>query len=360
MKVAFIYIGILANSSRIQRQIKFLLNEGYDVDVYVGNENGIDQDYSNNNFTVFEYPIVHGGLYKIKSLINALYFNIKIQRKLISSGYDVIVCQELTTFLSGYLLKSRNNRIKLVYDNNELSVERYTGLKKIIWSSLQRMIIRKADVIIHAEINRMEYFVKRHNLPSSSNRLVCNYPEKKEFCVDQSARPNKLIYLGVIHPNRMLEELIQALSNSEVEFDIVGPGEPEYVNKIKEITSDIRNINVLPAVKEVMVDDLLSGYSIGLAFYSRTNLNNYYCAPNKVFQYIMNRVNIITNDYPGLKSVVEENSIGVCLSEITPTAIRAAVDSIIEKGFNKNFHDGILNSYSWESQIPEFKRIFTE
>lgn len=360
MKVAFVYIGILANSSRIQKQIGLLLSKGHVVDVYVGNENGLKQDYSEINYTVYEYPIVHGGFYKIKSLFNVMRFNFKVQKILGHSDYDLIVCQELSTFLSGYLVKRRFSEIKLVYDNNELSVERYSGIKKLVWSIIQKLVIRKADIIMHAEINRLNYFVKKHNLPIDKNRLLCNYPHKKSFSQDHVHRENKLVYIGVIHPNRMLEDLIHALSYSEVEFDIVGPGEPAYVKKLIDLVSEFRNINVLPPVKEDEIDELLSGYTIGLAFYNNSNLNNYYCAPNKVYQYIMNRVNIITNDYPGLKTVVEDNNIGVCLKEITSEGIRSAVDVILDNKLNLNFNDDMITRFSWESQKPELEKIFLE
>ena len=360
MKVAFVYIGILANSSRIQKQISFLLSKGYEVDVYVGNENNLKQDYSKVKFSVYEYPIVHGGFHKIKSLLNVLRFNLKVSNLILHSGYDAIVCQELSTFLSGHLVKSRNSRIKLIYDNNELSVERYSGIKKMVWSVIQKLIISSADIVIHPEINRLNYFIKKHNLPLEKNRLVCNYPYKKLHKKDNLLKQNKLIYIGVIHPNRMLEELINALSNTPVQFDIVGPGDPTYVKKLIDLVADKRNINVLPPVKEDEIDALLSGYTIGLAFYSNSNLNNYYCAPNKVYQYVMNRVNVITNNYPGLKMVVEDNHIGVCLDEITSEGIRSAVDTIIERKLSLNFNDDIIARYSWESQEPELEKIFME
>jgi glycosyltransferase involved in cell wall biosynthesis len=360
MKVAYVYIGILANSSRALKQLEELRQLGAQIDVFVGNENHELQNYTKFNFNVYEFSIVHGGPFKVKSLINPLLFCYKVYKKIKNQCYDFVICQELTTFPSGFLIKENSKDTKLVFDNNELSVERYSGIKKIIWSYIQNKVLSSADTIIHAENNRMKYFINKYNLDEKSQKLVCNYPHRNKKKILKFVKEVRVIYLGVIHPNRQIEELIDAFSslNEKLSLDIVGPGEKKYLDFIKSKVSPFKNINLLPSVPQTEINTLLSNYSIGIAFYSNSNLNNYYCAPNKVFQYINNKLAVITNDYPGLIDVVRKNKIGICLNKLDTKSLRSAVTEISQKKLNENISDDIILKYNWESQKKEFISIF--
>ena len=358
-KVAFVYIGILSNSSRILKQIELLSQSDIEVDVYVGNENLNIQDYSKFDFNVFEFNIIHGGLFKINSFINPIRFCYYVYKHVKQKKYNLIICQELTTFLAGYFLKKFSRDIKVVFDNNELSVERYSGLKKYIWNFIQKKILSSADYIIHSEVNRMNYFIQKHKLDLKKQKLVCNYPVTNKSIFKTYSNEIRIIYFGVIHPNRLIEELIDSFSqiNENISLDIVGPGEDQYIKDIKIKIKPFKNINLLPAVSQSEINDLFSKYIIGIAFYLNSNLNNYYCAPNKVFQYINNNLSVITNNYPGLIDVVKKNNIGVCLEEINSTSILKAIDYILTKKLYKNINENIKNKYSWNSQKKEFLSI---
>ena len=232
--------------------------------------------------------------------------------------------------------------------------------QKIIWGFIQKRVLPKADIIIHAEINRLNYFVRKHNLNKGSQKLVCNYPVKIKNIEKKISKKIRVIYLGVIHPNRQVEDLVNAFKNLKLNIilDIVGPGDEKYINKIKTKIKKHKNINVLPSIKQDHINDFLKNYDIGIAFYSNSNLNNYYCAPNKIFQYIANRLAIITNNYPGLINVVEDNNIGVCVDDVNSESICSAINKIIENNLSTNISKKIINKFSWESQKEEFLSIF--
>jgi hypothetical protein len=83
---------------------------------------------------------------------------------------------------------------------------------------------------------------------------------------------------------------------------------------------------------------------IGTAFYSNININNYYCASNKLYEYIAMGKPVITNDYPGLLERVERFGQGICLKEITLSnlakAFGRASDSLsISPGTKRYFWD---------------------
>jgi glycosyltransferase involved in cell wall biosynthesis len=81
---------------------------------------------------------------------------------------------------------------------------------------------------------------------------------------------------------------------------------------------------------------------IGTAFYSNINVNNYYCASNKLFEYIALEKPVLTNNYPGLIERVERLKLGVCLDAITPenlasAYVRAFDSTVLRRGSAKFF-----------------------
>ena len=86
----------------------------------------------------------------------------------------------------------------------------------------------------------------------------------------------------------------------------------------------------------------------------RRRLNNYYCAPNKVYDYLMNGMPVISNNYPGLVSVLEKNSVGACVEEVTLPAVKKAITQIVEEKRWQNITDELRRRYSWEEQEKSY------
>ena len=171
---------------------------------------------------------------------------------------------------------------------------------------------------------------------------------------DDLKEPVKIIYLGGFGRSRFTEEIVDIFSQLEgvASLDIVGFGKPSYVEAIKKRVSDTKsdNVRILPPVPYREIPDLLKSYDIGVALYRNTNLNNYYCAPNKVYDYLMNAMSVISNDYPGLVCVLEENSVGACVEEVTLSAVKTAIGQIVDEKRWRNITDELRRRYSWEEQ----------
>ena len=91
-----------------------------------------------------------------------------------------------------------------------------------------------------------------------------------------------------------------------------------------------------------------------MIFYENINLNNYYCASNKLYEFLVSKKFIITNDYPGLINTVEKNNMGKCIKSIDCKLIADAI---------KDYKVNILMSnktsdFTWESQENKFIKIY--
>ena len=67
---------------------------------------------------------------------------------------------------------------------------------------------------------------------------------------------------------------------------------------------------------------------IGILLYRNDCRNNYYCAPNKLFEYMMMGLPMIAANYPGLLPLVEGEGVGLCVDPESPQAIAAAVNRL--------------------------------
>lgn len=102
------------------------------------------------------------------------------------------------------------------------------------------------------------------------------------------------------------------------------------------------------AVPHVDILRYMASCDIGTAFYDNSNVNNYYCASNKLFEYIALDKPVVTNNYPGLLETVERFGQGVCLEEITPESlaeayIRLSDSLVVTPGARKFFWEDLEN-----------------
>ena len=359
---------MLAYQTRLLKQINTLQSVDYNITVFVGNElyYGAKNDNVDSqafNFKTVNYKVWQGRTLKIITFISLLKFNLKIGRNIAKGNFDYVICEELNTLLSGVIAKIFRKNIKLIFDNNELSVERYSGIKKPIYNFIQKKCVPYCDIIIHAEINRLKYFQNKYNLSHKTQFLIENFPYSNEghIYVSNIERGKKVIYLGAITPNRCVKEIVNSFKRlPDFSLDIVGFGSDDYLQELTTYIKDIKaiNVSVLPPVQPEMIPQLLLNYSIGIATYMNSNLNNYYCAPNKIYQYLHSGLAVITNNYPGLIDVIEKNKIGCCIGKIDAESIQAAAEDILLYNYNHNITPSLLVRFSWEYQIENYLNIF--
>jgi len=240
--IAFIFIGKLAYQGRILKQIKSLKKIGSQVILVLGNINNEEKGLEKFNFQVIE-KVVWYNISKVFSFLSQMYFNI-ITFLVLSKKKNIkfVQCCGLATLPSGVLLKLYNNKIKLIYDSTELSVERESGIKKYIWKKIQVFCLPYCDFIIQAEANRLEFFKKEYKVDERKLIMIGNYPYLNENIKKKDFRKGdkiKLLYFGIISVGRGYEDLVRAFKElPEYECYLIGPGESKYIDKLKKYASN--------------------------------------------------------------------------------------------------------------------------
>jgi glycosyltransferase involved in cell wall biosynthesis len=109
-------------------------------------------------------------------------------------------------------------------------------------------------------------------------------------------------------------------------------------------------------IPHVEILKYMASCDIGTAFYNRSNLNNYYCASNKVFEYIALGKPLLTNNYPGLLQTVEQFRQGVCLKEITPKSLAEAYN----RASDCNLVAAGARKYFWEDEEHALTELYEQ
>jgi len=360
--IVFVYIGDLRTRARLLKQIETLSAAGVTCEVILGNTTERPITPDEFPFRVREIPIrLRQG--KIKTWRQVVQFNRKATARIVDSPADAACAFSLTTLPSCTAAKKKRRSLFVVYDSNELHVENTPGFPQHQLTRLKQwMHARHADVIQHAEANRMSHFMQTYGYSRRSESvLIENFPSYSGPLAHKSAEA-KFIYLGGLAPNRHMEEIIDAFveGGSEFQIDIFGGGSPGYIERLKQrIPANAANRVKMPGpVPNSEVLGILERYHAGFAFYRNVNLNSYWCAPNKVFDYLMSGVAVITNDYPGLRKVVEANHVGCCLSEVSKATILEAIRQMREERPWERIDDYLRRKYSWDAQISTLLSIY--
>ncbi|GAB6150668.1 glycosyltransferase [Clostridium novyi] len=364
-KIAIVLIGEIKFDGRVQKEIRTLRNKGFQVSLIVSRFQN-DEKY-NYDFDIFhfDYKIEKSPL---KNLINKFAFCKNIQNILRKIKPDVIHCNDLETLYSGVLYKKYNKNIKIVYDAHELYPESQHGIvRKVFWNVIEKRFIKYANIVISPEKNRAKYMKKKYNLekvnvienfPCKVNIDNINYVENMVPCIKNKF---KVLYIGIISPNREIEKMITAMKYLDEKYCLLLVGKvssKKYREKLQQIIieNDLsKKVYFIGPVKNNEVINYINHCDLGLVFYKDSNLNNYYCASNKLYEFIVCRKPVITNDYPGLIEVIRNKNLGICLSEINDLKLKDAIEKLKDVNIDKRAD---IDEYFWEKNESKLSNLY--
>ncbi len=363
-KITYVYWGHLSAYGRLQKQLMTLTRNGFDITLINANsEQQTDKtiEFVENHKVKLELLPIKISRNKVHSFFRLISFWKRAYKDIQKTKPDFIVSYD-TPPLMGCYMASKKLKAKLIYDSKELTVGRTKGIERLIYSFVERLSVNKCNTIIQAETNRLDYFKKRYNLPAEKFVLLESLPLKEDSRFKEKNVPaiTKVIYLGYIMKGRSYVDVVTAFSQmgDNIQLDIVGGvASDDLLAELKKISKDKTNINFKPPVPFRQIPDLLRNYHIGLVFYEKINLNNFYCAPNKFYDYINNGLPVISYDFPGLVNLIENNKIGVCVKNISSTSMEKAIGEINSNNYYANLKN-VQDKFIWENQEDNFIKIF--
>ena len=117
-----------------------------------------------------------------------------------------------------------------------------------------------------------------------------------------------------------------------------------------------------PAVPQHELIELTASADVGVIPYQATCLNNFYCTPNKLFEFIAAGLPILATDLPELRKFVELQDIGMVGDTSTPQELARLIDSFFEDSTRLTFWGErvleVREVINWESEEKKLIEIY--
>jgi len=254
---------------------------------------------------------------------------------------DVIVAHDLPMLPSAYAVANRH-QAKLVYDSHELYAEQEFSRKECaLWRSIEDKYIRDCDLRMTvnpsiAKELQQRYQIEQPLVIRNCEMLPDPLPTNSKlfhqaFSLDGSAK--LILYQGGVSPNRNLKTLIQMMTYiSDSSIHLVFLGDGQYKASLKKLGSKLnlqKNIHFHAAVSQSQLLDYTASADIGLIPYQGNCLNNRYCTPNKLFEFVVAGIPMIASDLPELRRMFHDYNLGMITNTASPMVFAKVVESLL-------------------------------
>jgi glycosyltransferase involved in cell wall biosynthesis len=310
----------------------------------------------------------------LQYLFSFLEYNIKIFLRTRKCSADLVEAHDLPSLFPATVI-ARLRRLPLVYHAHELWPEmganvRFSGL----WRWLEKTLIGRAALVVVPEENRARIYLNEYGareLPL----VVANCPPfrnasggstLRDIMASKGVKASTIVlYQGVISSERCIEEIVAASEffREDIALTLMGTGFDTWSNPESRLPVG-RRIVYIPHVAYDSLFRYTASAQIGLLFYRNTCRNNYYCAPNKLYEYMMMGLPVVTCNYPGLVRFVEDQGIGLCVDPEDPRAIADAVnriagDSALRDRMRANCLRLAKERWNWETEFRTLQAAYS-
>jgi len=227
---------------------------------------------------------------------------------------------------------------KLVYDSHELYCEQeFSGREKRRWAEIEAKYIGACDEVstvnqsIATELERrygiddvsVIYNAERSTAPPRRTRI---FHEVFGLAADKKV----LLFQGGLSAGRNLETLVGAMrnvKNTSVVLVILGNGLLLKNLQAKARSHELSGLVYFhPAVSQKDLLAFTAAADAGVIPYQATCLNNYFCMPNKLFEFIAAGIPILASDLPEIRNMVLGQQIGLVGDMSTTESLAGLID----------------------------------
>lgn len=280
-------------------------------------------------------------------------------------GICGIIAADFDTLLSASILKEILN-VPVVYDAHEYRSEEdhHAGVfEKNIFKDLEKQLLNYADArfivsdgLRDLATNELGY--EFETLPNAIPLVI-----KSQTRLRKADENYHFIFLGGMGEGRGLEKLIDNWRDTEPNclLYLQGPDSP-FKDKLKQLANTTgilgKRIFFPNASLETELLDALKGYDIGIIPYEPVCINNKFCCPNKLSQYMASGLAILANDTEYVKEMLLKYECGLTVDfnkkNLFLDAVKILVSNTNLEQMQINAEKAHQKKYHWETVSNNF------
>ena len=284
---------------------------------------------------------------------------------------EVVHCHDTLVLPIGMLVSFLTGA-KLVYDAHELESDKNgqssllsrgtLWIEKICWPRIDTLISVSPSILCWYN---KELGLKRNALILNAP-LMPGGPGAKPMCSDfryfhrlYNIPDTQLVfvYLGALVQGRGLELLLKAFSEQSVNSHVVFIGGGLLETEISAVSKLNHKVHLHESVPHEAVVTLVKNADVGLCIIEKISLSDYYCLPNKLFEYCFSGLPVLASNFPDIVDLVSRHKLGTC----TQVDLKSITDAIKEIELTPmTFNPKKMSELSWHEQSNRLVQLYAE
>ncbi len=268
--------------------------------------------------------------------------------------------------------KLKKHGKKVIFDSHEnfpgvIMIKEYLPLlfRRLVsklYIQYERKILSCCDAVISVTPD----IVTRLSKINKHAFLITNYPIYREI-EDKRAWGKSICFAGGVNKEWMHHQIIKALPETEVKYRIVGKSAyPSYNNLLKnlagwdkvELLGKIKREDVIPFLQENLAGMALYTYNDPNVNYKEGTLGN-----QKIFEYMMAGIPIITSHLRLWEELIKENDCGLVVEPDDVNSISEAINFLEKnpaeaKRMGDNAQKAVKEKYNWNTQEEVLFQVY--
>ena len=318
-----------------------------------------------NKISFFKVNIMKTGFLKYWEYHRKVSFFLK------NKHFDFVICGDMYS-LSAASFNKKNN--KIIYDSREIYSSLFAHTNKPVYRFLcgfyEKVFLKYVDSVIVTAKTDLFFLKKKYsNYTSLRWHVIYNYPSRFLTTTSKNLRkkfsiPKNniiLLYHGAIHRGRGLSPLIKlTASASHITSIIIGDGvEKKRFVDYANSTNARSRVFFISKVPYVELIKYAVSCDLGWCVISGENLSYRYALPNKLFEYLLAGLPVVSSPLINIKKIIYKHRVGCCVDYNNHKKQIIAINKLINNKKDASYYQKICSSlFTWEKQKNIFLEIF--
>ena len=368
--VSFVLNDFL-NDSRVLKTASCFARSGFSVTVVALHNGTLARRERRGAVRVDRIKLWTRSWKKIRVVQSIKYIEFLIRSFLLYRKVPICYCNDLNTLPIGFLIKVFGGGCYVIYDSHELAINdspNQTRVAIFLRKVMEGFLIRFVDEVIVVSDSIGKVYSRMYSIPTPHTILNCPpFSDRDEQNIfrekfDIADEQNIFLYQGALCEGRGIHSLINTFMGFNTNRSvIIFMGYGPLLSVIEDAAKNSDLIFYHPAVSPEKLLSYTSSADFGVAFIEDVCLSYRYCLPNKLFEYLMAGLPVLTSNVVEMKRFVEHEGVGVVAADNSVAGLRSGIKTILDSDYQvaQSHILRVRKKYSWENQEKALKEIIS-